>query len=384
MIRPMAQQSTGRRTAAGQIARRSGFAARWLAATLACGSTPALAQVRVVPEQPETAAAAQGGVDVILLNQGGDALPAAAPAEIAITARDGTPIRLARSDAGAAAPIPARGFAVLRYLPLPGAAESVRATTPTGPRVALAPAAPEVAEATMPSSAGAASAILGRFRPYEPSYIALGRGKAGAKVQASVAFQPFAARAPAGLGHLRLAYTQTMFWAVNERSAPMRTTTYSPEVFATVPVDSQTRIDFGFRHDSNGAGVGESVSMNRVMLRAIHRFDLGEGWRIDVAPQAWLYVGRLPDTRPLPDYLGWTGISASLQREDGPKLAIAARGNPDTGRGSIELFASHPLAGLGGGLGLYVFGQFQTGHGEALADFDRRTTHARIGFALTR
>ena len=83
-------------------------------------------------------------------------------------------------------------------------------------------------------------------------------------------------------------------------------------------------------------------------------------------------------------YFGHTALSAAVGRRDGLKVAVAGRGNFETGKGAAELFVSYPLARLGGGLGFYLFGQAFTGYGEALDDYRRAARHARIGIALTR
>jgi outer membrane phospholipase A len=256
---------------------------------------------------------------------------------------------------------------------------------PPGSTIAPAPMPGEQAgETIVSSSTGSSAAFLDRFEPHEPVYGVFGTGDAGAKLQVSFAFRPFAEDAPLHLGNLRFAYTQTMFWAIDRPSGPFRSTNYSPEVYADLPVSDDLSFAIGYRHDSNGGGAARSIDANRVYLRAQKSFDLGGDWRLDVAPQAWFYVGNEGTATNLRDYWGYTSLTASIGQKDGLKVALTGRGNFETRRGSAELFVSYPLARIGGGIGFYLFGQGFIGFGEALDDWNRRDSHARIGIALTR
>ncbi len=174
-----------------------------------------------------------------------------------------------------------------------------------------------------------------------------------------------------------------MFWAIDRPSGPFRSTNYSPEVYADVPVDETTVLALGYRHDSNGRDRG-SVDVNRVFVRGEKAIDLGSDWRLDLAPQAWFYVGARSGRGRVPDYWGYTSLTAAIAQKDGLKVAITGRGNFRTRRGAAELFVSYPLTRLGGGLGFYIFGEAFTGQGEALDAYRLRDSHARIGIALTR
>lgn len=338
---------------------------------------PAAAQVRAVPAQPESEQAALRGVEVFLVNEGPAPVADAGPRQIEITATDGTRLVLERTPGPTPTILPG-GFAKARYVPvgiagtaIPPAGQHAAAEIPPG-------------ETIVQSSTGSSSAFLDRFEPHEPIYGAFGLGDSGGKLQVSFAFRPFAESAPLKLGNLRFAYTQTMFWAIDAPSGPFRSTTYSPELYADVPLDETTRVAIGWRHDSNGRGELDSVDINRIFARAEKTFDLGGDWRLDVAPQAWFYVGHSGSFHDMPDYYGYTSLSAAIQKKDGLKLSLTGRGNFETGRGAAELFASYPLAPIGGGIGAYLFGQVFTGEGEALDAYRRNDTHARLGIALTR
>ena len=345
---------------------------------LACllAATPAAAQLRPVPVQPASEAEALRGVEVILLNEGDAPLDAEGPREIEVTAADGTRLVLQRLPAPKRTIAPG-GFAKARYVPVGVAGVMV-------PPAEAHPAAEAGArETVVPSSTGSSAAFVDRFEPHEPIYAVAGVKDAGVKLQVSFAFRPFGEKAPLKLGNLRFAYTQTMFWAIDRPSGPFRSTTYSPEVYADVPVDDTTVFSLGYRHDSNGRATG-SIDVNRLFVRGSKSFDLGGDWRLDVAPQAWIYVGSTSGRGTVPDHWGYTSLTAAISEKDGLKVSLMGRGNFRTRHGAAELFVSYPLAKLGGGLGFYVFGQVFTGDGEALDDYRIDDTHARIGIALTR
>lgn len=338
---------------------------------------PAAAQVRAVPAQTSSEVEALRGVEVFLVNEGDAPAADPGPRQIEVTAADGTRLVLERVP-GPTRTIAPGGFAKARYVPVGIAGQAV----PPSQQHAAAPSAPGD-ETIVQSSTGSSSAFADRFSPHEPIYGVFGTGNAGTKLQVSFAFRGFAEDAPLKLGNLRFAYTQTMFWATSEASGPFRSTNYSPELYADIPLDDTTKVALGWRHDSNGRGVADSVDINRIFARAEKRFDLGGDWRLDLAPMAWFYVGHSGAAHDVPAYFGYSSLTAAIQQPGGLKLSLTGRGNFETGRGAAELFASYPLASLGG-FGIYLFGQGFTGHGEALDGYRKNDSHARIGIALTR
>jgi outer membrane phospholipase A len=231
-------------------------------------------------------------------------------------------------------------------------------------------------------SAGTASGFLTRFAPHEPIYGVFGPGDSGTKLQFSFAFQPFGN--DSALSGFKFAYTQTMFWRLDLPSGPFEHTTYSPEIFYEKAIDDSAMFGVGWRHDSNGEGPATSIDSNRIFARFTKGFELGGGWRAEVTPQAWLYVGKQGVAPDLARYWGNASLGMTLLNPDSLKLSLNLRGDFESGRGAAELFASYPLADLGGGFGIYLFGQGFTGHGEALDDYRRRDTHGRLGISLTR
>ncbi|UYY57481.1 phospholipase A [Sphingomonas sp. S2-65] len=340
-------------------------------------ATPTSAQIRAVPTQPDSEQAALRGVEVFLINETEAPVADAGPRQIELTAADGSRLVLERAP-GPTRTIAPGGFAKARYIPVGIATVTV---PPSGQH---SPAGIPAEETVVQSSTGTSAAFTDRFEPHEPTYGAFGLGDSGGKLQVSFSFRPFAEDAPAKLGNLRFAYTQTMFWAIDQPSGPFRSTIYSPEVYTDSALNDTTRVAIGWRHDSNGRGDLDSVDLNRIFARVEKQFDLGNDWRLDVAPMAWFYVGSSGAAHDVPDYYGYTALTAAIQQKDGFKLSLTARGNVETGKGSAELFASYPLAPIGGGIGFYLFGQAYAGHAETLDDYRRSDTHARIGIALTR
>ena len=349
-----------------------------LAAPIALIAAPAAAQLRPLVAPLENVTSAVDGVDVFLLNEGREAAPIEAPETINTIARDGTSLTLSliRSTADAG-PIPAGGFAKLRYRIAP------LAPAPNAPsaQVQIATVAPVEQQTT--SARGSASGFLDRLRPYEPTYGVIGGGSDSAKLQFSFAVRPIGGTGIAS--HINFAYTQTIFWALDRPSGPIRTSTYSPEIFLEYPLGGSFRVAAGYRHDSNGGGPLDSVDLNRIFVRANKTFDLGDHWRLDLAPQAWFFVGGFSNARNVDRFYGYAGINASIEQRNGLKIAVNARGNPVSQRGGAELFVSYPIRQFGvGDVGLYLFAQGFSGYGEALTDYDIRRTTGRIGIAFTR
>src|SRR4051812_48344258 len=241
---------------------------------LACllAAMPAAAQVRAVPEPVASEREALRGVEVYLVNEGQTPLEAEGPRELEVTAADGTRLVLERVP-GARRTLAPGEFAKARYVPVSVAGAVI-------PPAQAHPAAeiPEPGETVVASSTGSSAAFFDRFEPHEPIYGVAGTGDAGAKLQFSFALRPFAEDAPLKLGNLRFAYTQTMFWALDRPSGPFRATNYSPEIYADIPVDESTTVALGYRHDSNGRGIADSIDVNRIFLRGQKSFDLGSDW----------------------------------------------------------------------------------------------------------
>lgn len=353
-----------------------------------------MAQVRIIPDQPDSAASAAQGVDVFVMNEGADTVTTDLPTRLTVTGKDGGAITLYRVG-DARATVSPGNFVKWRYRNVdPGAVAAARALPPApapdgsaGEGLAVAQSAPPPAappsdgEQVLVTSTGTHAGLLDRFQPYQPIYGVAGANGAGAKLQFSFAFRPF--EGAGVLDGLRFAYTQTILWAIQDPSGPIRSNDYSPEIFYELPVSRSVTAAVGYRHLSNGGGPNDSADMNRIYARASWRIALGDGWEATISPQAWVYVGEDGGAHDLDRYWGYTSLALSVGQLNGLKVSGMLRGNPGTGKGAGELFVSYPLTRLGG-LGIYAFGQGFTGYGESIGDYRRRSSYARLGIAFTR
>lgn len=350
------------------------LAAMFTGASVAAG--PAAAQLRPLVAPPVSAEAARAGVEVYVLNEGPTALPATGPAELEAVALDGARLRLipAQDDPQTVAP---GGFARLRY--------RLAASYPVAVAVAPRPAAAAPAaggETIARTSRGGSAAFIDRFSPYAPVYAAIGGGDDGAKLQVSFDLRLFGtSEGP----RLDFAYTHTFFFATKLASVPLRAQGFSPEVFVDLPLDPTLRIGGGYRHDSNGGGVRDSIDSNRYYLRATKSVALGHGWALAVTPQAWGFFGTRGVAYDIDRYWGHTSLALAVGQRDGAKLAVTGRGTPGASKANVEGYLSYPFAGIDRRLPpLYLFGEAFAGYGETLRDYRSRSTAVRIGIALTR
>ena len=313
-------------------------------------------QLRIVAEPPASVAAAEAGVTVFVLNEGASEAEAT-PVAMDVVTVDQVPLRIVPVDPATARVAPG-GFRAVRYRIAP-----------------LAVAAPRPAGETMVATAGGqAAGLLDRFEPHAPIYGAFGLGSDGAKLQFSLAFRPF--DGAGALDGVRLAWTHTMFWAIDRPSGPFRSTNYSPEVYYQRQVDDRIVAAAGYAHDSNGRDAG-SIDVNRIFASASYVLPLGDDWRVEATPKAWTYVGT--GYRDLDRYWGNWSLGGAIGQVDGLRIAASLR-NPLGSHRAGELFLSDPV----GRTGLYVFGQAFAGYGEAIDDYALRSSSARLGVAFTR
>ncbi len=319
-------------------------------------------QLRIVAEPPASLAAAEDGVSVFVLNEG--TTPAdAEPRAMEVVTADRATLRIEPVDAAPTRIAPG-GFAKLRYRVVP----VQQAAT----------ALPMRGETPVATAQGGRAGFLDRFEPHEPIYGAFGLGSDGAKLQVSLAFRPFDGAGV--LDDVRLAWTQTMFWAIDRSSGPFRSTNYSPEVYYQRRLTDRIVAGGGYAHDSNGRDAG-SIDVNRLFASASYALPIGDGWQVEATPKLWTYVGT--GYRDLDRYWGNMSLGAAVGQVDGLRVAATLR-NPTGRRRAGELYASYPLARIGAGTGFYVFGQAFSGYGEAIDDYAVRSSSARLGIAFTR
>ena len=234
--------------------------------------------------------------------------------------------------------------------------------------------------------------MLGNLSTYQPTYAVYGPGTdSDARLQLSLQYQLFGrtGERTSWLDGVRIAFTQDIFWDLGRKSSPFHNVDYKPEIFYrwdarpisdTIALGGQA----GLLHESNGRGGAESRTINTAYVQPEAILPLGD-YQLTVGPRAWVYIGSLKDNPDIRHYRGNAGLSASIGRIDGWKLAATARLNPGSGNGALDALVSYPLPQLwSDGPRLYLFGQGFVGYGEDLLDYDRRQTRLRVGVGIVR
>lgn len=385
-----------------------------MAATLTAICMPAFAAAEPAQFVISSASAADSDgwtvLDVLILNTGTDDQQITLPDRIAgtITSDTARPIQLERAPGEqASVALPARGFARTRYrVMVPATAALISVPEWNTPSVAL-PASPTAApvqqarvEPAAPSSEaeptyenpGEAS-LLRHISAHEPTFALFGNAKnSEILLQASFKYRVLgSSRPPSSLGWqdgIYFAYTQKMY--VNLAADSSIETDYTPELFYRTPPlalsDSmQVGIDLGVAHESNGRAGVNSRSLNTVFVSPSFMWDLGGNYDLKLSPRYWHLIGGRAGNPDIKAYRGSTGLKAEFGQKDGLRLAATGRMNVSNGRGALIIEPSFPLSGvLDAVSGFHMFGQFFTGYGETLLDYNRRATRLRVGFGIAR
>jgi len=203
------------------------------------------------------------------------------------------------------------------------------------------------------------------------------------KFQISVKF-PLAVDLFDGKSNVYFAYTNRSFWQLyNDNSAPFRETNHEPEVFFTLKNDwkflgfTNTFINFGFVHQSNGRAATLSRSWNRIFASFIfEKNNMALGFK------SWYRIpeDEAEDNNPdIEDFMGnfeLTGVYKYSQHT----FSAMLRNNleSDDNRGAIQIDWVLPLTRY---LNSYV--QYFNGYGESLIDYNYDQESIGIGVALT-
>lgn len=172
-----------------------------------------------------------------------------------------------------------------------------------------------------------------------------------------------------------LAYTQTSWWQVWEKSAPFRETNYKPEIFVKVPSNGLFNYyKVGLLHDSNGKGGLSSRSWNRAYLQTSLNF-----YGFEIVPRAWWAFGFDDNNKGINNYLGYgdLNINYNFGRQ---KFNAMLRNNLNfngKNRGAIELNYNFPIY-----RGLYGYIQYFSGYGESLIDYNKHVDKIGIGLSI--
>jgi len=170
-------------------------------------------------------------------------------------------------------------------------------------------------------------------------------------------------------------------------SSPFRETNYQPEVFYLTPLlwgpfNGKTALSLGLEHQSNGQLKDLSRSWNRIFAELIY----GRGSFV-ASLRPWYRLPEKLKESPLdaqgddnPDihrFLGQAQLSLGWRRAS-LEMASVIRGNPSTGKGSIEATMTFPISGKFRGMVQYF-----NGYGDSLIDYNRFQHRLGMGVALT-
>lgn len=177
------------------------------------------------------------------------------------------------------------------------------------------------------------------------------------------------------------AYTQRSQWQVynSDLSAPFRETNYEPEIFVSYnPALSFAGLDWrllnlGYNHQSNGRSDPISRSWDRVTAEiGIERGDFA------LLIRPWVVIDEGGDDNPdITDYMGWGDITATYKWE-GHSFTVMGRGNPETGKGTVQLtWMSPPVLGP-----LRAYVEAFSGYGDSMIDYNWYQNTIGIGVSL--
>ena len=184
-------------------------------------------------------------------------------------------------------------------------------------------------------------------------------------------------------------FTIASWWQLYSKgiSAPFRETNYQPEVFYLNPIarpvlGGKLALVLGLEHQSNGQIQGFSRSWNRLYAAALY----GRG-NFVAAIRPWYRLPEDAKESPLdpkgddnPDILDFYGHGEVILGWRGPRreYALAAHGDPSTGKGGGEIAVSFP-----------AFGRFRAvvtyfnGYGDSLIDYDHFQQRLGAGLLLS-
>ncbi|STX28771.1 Phospholipase A1 precursor [Legionella beliardensis] len=175
---------------------------------------------------------------------------------------------------------------------------------------------------------------------------------------------------------LNFAYTQLMYWQVYADSQYFRETNYEPEFFIENYFNPYIATQIGINHQSNGRGGVLERSWNRVILQL--QFS-GTRWLAHIRGWALIDQAKSSDLHNpnIAYYLGYENLLFSYKFSS-LKASIEAQ-NIASGlkRGFVQVTLSYPLLKA-----LSIYGQFFSGYGQSLIEYDHRTTSFGIGVAL--
>jgi phospholipase A1/A2 len=190
---------------------------------------------------------------------------------------------------------------------------------------------------------------------------------------------------------LFLGYTQKSFWSINKKSAPLKETDYSPELFYIHDNDNcdfgkntwlpYQYMFFGLRHESNGVSGLNSHGWSMVYMEPY--FALPRYKNLIVSPSLW-YPFTSSHNKPLTDDIGIGKLTVKWQPinlfQFSSEFRHGLKGNTYGIESKIDFYIDQSKSWFRP----TIFIQAWNGYGETLASHDLKTTRIIIGFSATR
>jgi phospholipase A1/A2 len=187
---------------------------------------------------------------------------------------------------------------------------------------------------------------------------------------------------------LYFAYTQLMFWALQQNSKPFQDLTYNPELFYRLSISQFSlvkSVDFGWMHDSNGKAGDTSRSYNSLYVRLNSEKEY-DRWIVRTSLTG-AYLHSFDDTnRDIQNYIGpltlklsfiqlwdaWIDRSEfSLQATPGGKFA------QNLGKGGYQVSWQFRVGKINLVPSFYL--QYYTGYAESLLNYNQYVHAFRAG-----
>ncbi|KTD66334.1 phospholipase A [Legionella spiritensis] len=176
---------------------------------------------------------------------------------------------------------------------------------------------------------------------------------------------------------LNFAYTQLMYWQFYAKSQYFRETNYEPELYLEHDINSRLQTRFGVDHQSNGRGGELERSWNRLVVQLNLS---GNRWLVGL--RGWALIGTADSSKlhnpDIAHYLGYENLLFAHELPFQSKLSVEIQ-NIESGlkRGFVQATLSFPILDT-----LSIYGQFFSGYGQSLIEYNHRTTSAGIGIVL--
>jgi phospholipase A1 len=181
---------------------------------------------------------------------------------------------------------------------------------------------------------------------------------------------------------INLAYTQTSWWQIYDKSSPFRETNYKPEIFINIPYGKANSTSlkgytFGFIHESNGRSKPQSKSWNRLYAKAYFQFN-----SLFIAPKIWYRIPESDDDNPdINNYLGYGDLSLLFPYKTHTFKLLLRNNLKKDNKGFASLDWTFPFFGSKTTFG-YV--QLSSGYGDSLIDYNKEINRIGFGVSLSR